>query len=224
MFTKNIHCLGDSHAEAFKHVSTEYYWLMTKFYFKFVRGASATGLGNPRSKTNAINEFKKYLDDNSKNNDWLLIQIGEVDCGFVIWFREMQGKGSVGELFNESLNNYKRFVDYLINKGYNKIILVSVPLPTIGDDAPLGEVAEMRSSIRVDQKTRTVITKKYNSELYSYAKEKNILFLNYEPEITNAETGLVKTCFKNENPGDHHLNVTKIAPILRRKLRKLGFI
>jgi hypothetical protein len=50
-----------------------------------VGGATAQGAVNPNSKTDALAIFQKKI--KYTNADNILIMLGEVDCGYLIWVR-----------------------------------------------------------------------------------------------------------------------------------------
>ena len=61
LFKETIYVLGDSHCSVFEHFNQDRF-LRAKFKIKPVPGATALGLANPNSVTNALNEFRSFLD------------------------------------------------------------------------------------------------------------------------------------------------------------------
>ena len=59
---RKIHFIGDSHTEVFWNMefSPWYFWKLTP-EIKIVHGATATGLANPNSKTQALTIFENHL-------------------------------------------------------------------------------------------------------------------------------------------------------------------
>ncbi len=80
--------LGDSHLYHFNYIGRNR--LLPPYFFecRIVGGATLQGLANPYSKTNAIQVFTQYLVQNQKPHKALIFQLGEVDCGFLIWYRQ----------------------------------------------------------------------------------------------------------------------------------------
>ncbi|MEC4891521.1 MAG: hypothetical protein SAL07_24120 [Oscillatoria sp. PMC 1051.18] len=220
--SKVIHCLGDSHIKIFEYISRENFWFHTRFKFSLVQGGTAMGLGHPKSKTQAIKVFSEYLQKVPKN-DWLLFCLGEVDCGFVIWYRAEKYGVSVEEQFEYSLENYLNFLDELDKQGFKNIIISSVPLPTIIDDQDWGEVAKLRRSIKTSLQQRTALTRQYNRHLQNYCEKRDWFFLDFESEILDPETGTVAHQYRHPNPLDHHLNAETVAPIIIHKIKQLGY-
>ena len=85
----NVLFFGDSHAMCYIKLGANKIQNDVKFDVCSVGGASAQGVVNPNSKTNALSVYreriKKYKNNN--DNDYFAIMLGEVDCGFVIWYR-----------------------------------------------------------------------------------------------------------------------------------------
>ena len=80
----DILVFGDSHSMVFRYCNNK----QNKFKFHVceVGGATALGLVNPNSKTNALPIFSnKIRNSNSKMFKKVFLMLGEVDCGFVIW-------------------------------------------------------------------------------------------------------------------------------------------
>ena len=149
-----ILCCGDSHAGVFNYCNSR----QNNFVFdvRIVGGATAQGAVNPNSKTDALNIFEKKI--NSTRADKILIMLGEVDCGFVIWVRSKRYNISIDEQINNSVNNLFTFVDNIIaTKNYtNKdIIICGSILPTIKDSTDKRFLGGARSEVDVSQLERT---------------------------------------------------------------------
>lgn len=101
-----ILCCGDSHTGVFEYCNK----MQTKYKFDVccVGGATAQGAVNPNSKTDALNIFKKKI--TKSKTDKILIMLGEVDCGFVIWVRSKKYNISVDEQINTCVENLFIFI------------------------------------------------------------------------------------------------------------------
>jgi hypothetical protein len=212
--------LGDSHTTIFNYINKHY---KIKYYFEVgsVSGATAIGAVNPNSKTNALNVFRKKINRTSKKAT-IIMQLGEVDCGFVIWFLAQKKQTSIEEQFNKSINNYKNFiVNELINKGFNKIIIMSATLPTLKENvAGIGEIANLRKEVTASQKERTKITLDYNKSLKEFSSHHGeITFLDTD-DILLGENGIIKDEFLNNDPLDHHNDAIRYSKIIIEKLKK----
>ena len=108
---KNIIVCGDSHTCVFRFMNKK----QKNIHFDVckVSGATSQGMVNPNSKTNAlpifINKIKK------KKADKIIIMLGEVDCGFVIWVRSKRYNISVDNQIENSTENLFKFIEKIIN-------------------------------------------------------------------------------------------------------------
>jgi hypothetical protein len=67
------------------------------------------GMANPNSKTNALIYFNKKLKTMSRN-DYYVFVLGEVDCGFLIFYRAKKYNISINSQLNLSIYNYQKFL------------------------------------------------------------------------------------------------------------------
>lgn len=218
-----IHCIGDSHLASFKYVAYRRSFLRTVFKFCIVRGATASGILNPGSKTQGFNIFHAYLDSRVSFNDWILVCLGEVDCGYVIWYRSQKYNSSVKNEFARTRNNYFKFLHTIKEMGFKHIMIHSVPLPTIKNGQDWGEVTRLRSAVNSNLKDRTDLTLQLNAELREFCKQEEILFIDFEKHTLDERTLLVRNEFRHPNPLDHHLNPAKMKDLIVQELGKLGF-
>jgi hypothetical protein len=210
---KHVICFGDSHVTVFKYIQDNN--LLKDYLLDVVDvgGATAQGLVNPNSKTDALEIFRRRLRQ-AKRFQTILLQLGEVDCGFVIWYYAEKYSVSVKEQLKRSIDNYVKFVRELQDMGFKSIIAVSAPLPTICDGQDWGEVANARREVKASQKERTDLTLTYNQLLKKRCKGLGIVFLDTTGQLYDEDTGLIKSCFLNEDRVDHHLNNKRYADII----------
>lgn len=213
------HFVGDSHINGFRR-AYEQKLIRRRCTFTEVGGATAVGLRNPNSVTNAVDTFKKALLPKSRNTT-PVIQLGEVDCGFVIWYRAKKYGESVEGQFRQSITAYTAFVDELLLYGYNKIVLTGATVPTIVDDQDWGEVANARREVTSTIQDRTELTLKYNAELQDAARRRSLPFIDLSGLVLDKETGLVSAYFRNPDPTDHHLDPDKVAPLWATELNRI---
>jgi hypothetical protein len=219
---KILYCFGDSHAKMFRFLDQNDYLSQTLIRCHIVGGATAMGMVNPNSKTNALNIFRERIKHISPY-DYLLIMLGEVDCGFVIWYRAAKYKVSVETQLAQSLSNYRVFINELIADRQTRLIICSAPIPTIFDDAPRGEIAHARREVTATLEARTNLTLQYNGALKRICQEQDLHFLDFSTEILDVQTGVINKAFLNRDPLDHHLEPSTIAPFLTEKLQRIGF-
>jgi len=211
---------GDSHARVFNYINSNY---ERDFNFNVtaIGGATAQGLANPRSKTDALKIFNEKIDLYCKKSDFLFFFLGEVDCGFVIWYRSQKYNESIGIQFERSLKNYEQFLNAIKMKGYRNIFIIETILPTIFDGFE-GQIAHERSEVKVSLKKRTELTIKYNERLKEIAAINNFGFVKITKDILDRSTGLIKISLLNKDKTNHHLEESKFASILVKKFKSIN--
>jgi len=214
-----ILCCGDSHTDVFNYCNSR----QNRFVFDvcIVGGATAIGAVNPNSKTDALNIYEKKI--NSTRSDKILIMLGEVDCGFVIWVRCKRYNISIDDQINVSVNNLFTFVDNIIaTKNYtNKdIIICGSILPTIKDNTDKKNLGGARSEVDVSQLERTKKTIEYNNLLKINCHKYGYNYIEIVDDILGKD-GIVKDEFLNSNPNDHHLDNEKTYKLWLCKLKNV---
>ena len=202
--------LGDSHLEALEFAAQLRLLTADSCAFSIVPGATAVGLRNPNALTNAVNIFKEMLGQESRNS-CLLFHLGEVDCGFVIWWRAQQYGESVESQFQASIDAYALFLADVQAMGFGKICIVGASLPTIKDGVSFGDVANKRSEIAVGIRERTELTMAYNAQLQLLARGRGLRYLELTDAVLNQDSRLVHDFFRSPDPADHHLDKQKTA-------------
>lgn len=178
-----------------------------------VQGATVSGLDNPNSKTHAYANFKAALDGGKYRK--IIVMLGEVDTGFVIWFRAKKYQASVEELLAQAIDRYCSFLSEV--RRFGQTIAVSCPLPTIQDNNNWGEVANLRKEIDATQHQRTELTLRLNREIAQYCGCADIRFVDLDKDSLG-ENGPVRSNLMNPNPADHHYAKMPYARLVARKL------
>lgn len=219
---KNVLVLGDSHIKVFEFINKQY---NLKMFFDagYVSGATAMGLSNEASLTRALSIFKKKLSRTPKNRR-LIIQLGEIDCGFLIWLKMNQRKESLETIKKLSLSNYFSFVKkYILDAGFSDVWIMSTTLPTIEKNGEFeGEISLLRKEVTASQADRTNLTLQYNIELQNFCNSNKIGFLDMDRFLLDKETGLIKREFLNHDPKDHHNNPATYAHVIVQAMRNHG--
>ena len=214
---KRIKVLGDSHVQAFNAYSGNDY----KFDVKIVHGATARGSINPNTKTNALNIFKDHL--KNEKLDKIIICLGEVDCGYLIWYKQkIEGLDPI-EQMEESLRRLKQFVQNEIATIYNVndiILLGSIP-PTIKDNTDKRFLAGARSEVDASLNERMELTRIYNIEMQKMCLEMGWKCIDVFDEVIDSNTSYIKEKYLNQNPSDHHLNPNTHIKLIIRELNQL---
>lgn len=213
--------LGDSHARAFKYIAEKKLLGNTSIDYAIVPGATAQGMCNPNSKTNALNIFTDLIDSISLPYSLVLTHLGEVDCGFVIWYRAEKYNESVESQIDRSITNYENLIHRLKEKDNKHICIAGPVLPTIPDGCDWAGVAQARKEVTATQLERTMLTLEYNSRLRDMAGRNSVNYIDITDDILDNNTGLVSTEFLSESPHDHHLSDQKSSLLWTRKLEKL---
>lgn len=208
--------IGDSHASVFNS------WrLRSRIQLRYklsvcsVGGATVSGLDNPNSQTQAVPAFKKAYQD--VNPDVVIILLGEVDAGFVIWFRAQKYGESVSAMLEKATSNYETLL--LSIRGKLKTIVISAPLPTIGDEdsKPIGDVANARREVKASQLERTKLTVSLNRKVESFSREHGVDYLNLDRQ-TLGENGIVDPLFLNKTLSDHHYDNSAYSRLIAKNL------
>ena len=214
------HIVGDSHTRSMQKASDQGL-IHRPCTVTEVAGATAVGLRNPNARTDALNIFRQSL--LPPDIDHVpVIHLGEVDCGFVIWYRAAKYAEPVDRQFNESLAAYFDFVDELLTGGYREVVVSGCTLPTIRDGQDWGEIANARREIRQSLVERTNLTLAYNQSLADGAARRGLPYIEITGGILNPVTCLVREDVRHPDPADHHLDPEKVAGLWAAELNRLS--
>ncbi|WP_226911360.1 SGNH/GDSL hydrolase family protein [Gallaecimonas mangrovi] len=213
-YLQEVLVLGDSHASVFKKE------LLKKAFPGFfvstcaVGGATISGLENPNSKTKALDKFRKAL--KSARPAYIVLLLGEVDTGFVIWYRAEKYQAPVAEMLEKAVNNYQAFIAEVA--ALAPVICISTPMPTIRDDNDWGEIANIRNDINATQQQRTALTLAFNKQMASYCQQQGHHYLWLDNESLGPD-GLVAPYLLNKDPCDHHYDDATYSGLLIKHLQ-----
>ena len=217
--SRKIHFIGDSHTEVFWNMefSPWYFWrLIPKI--KVVHGATATGLANPNSKTQALDIFENYLKEEVNKTDYVVFQLGEVDCGFAIWYRAEKHGLSIQKQTQLAIDNYSILIQKSSAINDKKTIICSAVLPTIQEGSNFGEVANLRKEVKANIKERTRLTLEFNKMLRQLAEKNRLAFIDLDESLLNKETSIIHSKFLHKDSTNHHLDPSSLAKIISKKL------
>ena len=210
--------LGDSHAKVFRSSSALREHPRFDFHVSFVPGATAMGAVNPNSATNALATFRSRL-RRAPVGVPVITLLGEVDCGFVIWFRAEQLGTPVEKQMQRSLQNYESFLTEVQED--HPTWIVSAPLPTILDGDALGDVANARRRVRATLAERTAVTLDYNARLAEVAERTGGAFIDTSHDELDRATGVVRDDLRGADPRDHHLDREKYGALIATRLDRM---
>jgi hypothetical protein len=193
--------LGDSHASVFDGWRTRKFWSRACI----VGGATASGIQNPNSETQALAVFNARLD---RVRPWqrVLVLLGEVDCGYIMWRRAAREGIPIDEQLDWTLERYLAFLADIRRHTARSAMVMSAPLPTLPDDAEeWGEVARRRADVSATQRERTELTLRFNAELARRCAALGFVFVDAASAQLDPATGLIRGEFVGRGAGDHHL-------------------
>jgi hypothetical protein len=213
---EQILVLGDSHANVFRNWRFRLAMPRTSFKLCVVGGATVSGLENPNSKTQAGAQFEVALQQHTPTR--IITLLGEVDTGFVIWYRAKKHQQSVESMLDLALTNYARLLESCQARAHT--IVVSAPLPTIQDGQNWGEIANLRRDIDTSLRERTDLTIEFNRRLGQLAATLNCDYLGLDADCLGSD-GLVSQAMLNRDPLDHHYSIAAYSQILAARLNRV---
>ena len=203
---ETINVFGDSHTFVFNQINETFPY--SRFYFNVltVHGATAQGMVNPNSQTNALEIFYAKIDEITNKNEKIIFLLGEVDTGFVIWYRAMKYNETVEFQMERSITNYFNFLIKLNGIGFTSIYVMSAPLPTIKDSQEWSNVTNLRREITNSQEERTELTLQYNKRLQEECLKNGFTFIGFDGALLDQKTGIIKPIYLNDaEKYNHHL-------------------
>jgi hypothetical protein len=210
---KKILVLGDSHSHVFNYLKIRNFLYAYRFNVFAVGGATASGLENPNTKTDSYKIYHQALQNESYH--CVLTMLGEVDTGFVIWYRCQKKEISLEESIEKTINTYCNF----LNKIQSSKVVISAPLPTIRDNQDWGEIANLRKEVIATQKERTELTLLFNSRMEKFCISNSIKYLNLDQFVLGHD-GLIKGEYYSQDKNDHHYDMISFKKLLAEKLKK----
>ncbi len=207
--------LGDSHIRIFDHYLFKY----KKIYTKYVPGATALGVKNPRSKTGAYKKFLTAL--NAYNYQQIIVSLGEVDTSYTIWRKAEKNNTITDVILEKSINKYKNFLSILIS--YGSVVVLSAPLPTLRDNQVCDdEITGIRATVDASQYERTQLTLRFNSEIKKFCQnQEDIQFIDLDTISINKQGVVIQWLRNHKNPCDHHYHRFMYALLLLWRLKNV---
>ncbi len=174
---REILILGDSHTPIFNHELFKEKFPDLFFNIHTVVGATASGLENPNSKTKAYPIFREAIKKSTAKQ--VIVMLGEVDTGFVIWYRAQKYQESVASMMDKAIESYSRFLLELAMRF--EVVCISTPLPTIQDGNDWGDIANARRDVTALLVERTALTLEFNRIMQLFCRQNNIRYLMLDP-------------------------------------------
>ena len=208
---------GDSHTAIFHHLNN----LQGKKIFHVTRvdGATALGMVNPNSKTNALPAFMKIISLLPKKSK-LIFLLGEVDAGFLLWHRSQQFSTNVHAEVNKSIENYLLFLKKLQTAGFSDIIVLSPSPPCVLDEFKEKQKIELRRNIAAGINERTHLAIEYNNLLKNKVEHAKIVFVDLYDSLIDENTGIIKSKYLNNDRTEHHLDSSAFGNLIFERLKR----
>ena len=203
--------LGDSHAEVFRMPVVVEAMRPRSARVVTVAGATVSGLQNPNSVSNALPIFNETLSESSA--DTVVCMLGEVDTGFVIWYRAEKYGYPTHWMLEMAVRSYKTFMEGIART--RRVVCISAPLPTIPDGHTWGEVANARKEVMASQRNRTDMTLQFNGRVSESCRAIGAEFVSLDG-VSIGEDGLVSADLLNADPNDHHYDHSRYAALIVR--------
>jgi hypothetical protein len=213
---REILVLGDSHTPVFNHPLFNEKFPHISFNVLTVIGATASGLENPNSKTQAYPIFREALSKTTAKK--VIVMLGEVDTGFVIWYRAQKYRESVAAMRDKAIVSYGNFLSEL--KAGFEVICVSTPLPTIQDGNDWGDIANARREVTASLRERTALTLVFNDAMQRFCLQNGIDYLMLDRQSLG-DGGVVKAELLNSDRNNHHYDQNRYADLLIEGLADL---
>lgn len=213
MSKEEVLVLGDSHAGIFQQPTLQTHFSRYQFRVVSVPGATVSGLSNPKAKTQALPTFLQALRETTAKI--LIFQMGEVDTGFVIWYRAQRDGVDVAEALERAVTNYQDLLER--GAALGRVICISAPLPTIPDGHVFGAVADARKEVKATQSERTELTTRFNGRMREYCAARSFTYIDLDPESLGPD-GIVHPRLLNPRASDHHYDPNVYAELIRTRL------
>lgn len=221
LFDRRLVAAGHTHALGFGDSHAEVLWRVrlpgVRWDVLPVTGATALGVVNPNSRTDALRTFDARIGTAPIWQPAVSV-LGEVDCGFLIFHRAERRKTSIEAQLHESVGNYLAFLDRHADR---RRIVLSVPLPTTRDNAEFGEPGNARREVAATLSERTELTLRYNDELRGGCASRGVEYVDVTTPQLDPATGRVSDELRHPLAGDHHLHPERFAAIIAAALRPL---
>jgi hypothetical protein len=205
--------LGDSHAGVFGRIRDQHLLARTSLRVVTVSGATARGLANPNSTTDALARFDAALRTVPRSRR-TLVMLGEVDCGFLCWYLADRDQTTVEAQLEVSWARHRRYLEALLADGRRRVGLASVFPPTVEDYATWTGLRNERRQVTASLEERTTLTLAYNARLRRWADQHGCAYLDLDPALIDPATGILRDGFRNPDPTDHHLDPEPLARVV----------
>ena len=211
----NVLCIGDSNVLILRDIDLGSVWL-----HRFILGgATVSGLENPIEEALPSELILPRL---SRARPWhqVLYKLGGVDCTFVLWHHARERGLDVQDLFQVAVDGYSELIRRTIAMGFRRVLVVSPPLPTMGDSE---RPRNPRGSVDATQQERTQLILQFNAAIETRCRELGAIFVDVTTEQLDPNTGLIARRFVREDTRNNHLAVEPYRELVAGKLAALDW-
>jgi len=205
---KVVHVFGDSHSRVFALIRRK--TKSTRISITTVRGASARGISNASSESCAREIFLTSISQIPATQE-VAIQLGEVDCGSLIWRIQDRTGHSLNDLYTESLGRLQKFVGELDRR---PVILCGTTPPTVWDYTKFSGDSNPRFGLTASWSERAEITRRWNRDLEHWCSVHGHVFLDVASFTWKPLGEYLLPEYLPESASDHHLRVDSFASSL----------
>ena len=211
---KLIKVIGDSHTSIFDaYTGSEFIFDQTR-----VHGATARGSANPKTKTNSLEQFRNGLKGPKAKK--VIIGLGEVDCGYIIWWRNAFKNETIEKALTDSMDGMFNFIQSEILQIYEPkdVIIMSVIPPVIEDNTNPNFLEGRRAEVNPSIEDRYELTVKWNNVLAERCNKLGYTCININSEITDSNNRVLNK-YRNPNALNHHLWEYSTLDVVLNKLK-----
>lgn len=211
--------LTDSHGLYFTHAIKNHLLMPFKASVCKVNGATIAGLKNVDSFTAALDKYKNFLQNKSRSS-LVFIQLGEVDCGILIWLKAEKNNNTIQEECFKTVDIYMQFIADLEAMGFNNIVVTSATLPTINDEDHIGEIISLRrKKVQATYRQRTDLTLFFNQNLEENCQKNSIEYIDATDSFLDKKTMSCDSKFRNKRIEDHHMEYSQACIVWANSIR-----
>ncbi len=187
-----------------------------------VSGASATGLDNPGSVTQARQRFDETI-ARLRPGAAVLVSLGEVDVGFLAFARAQVSDTAPIDHAELAFDRYTAYLSgHVLARGARLLVLSASP-PTIEDYASWAGLENKRRLVTASRAERAALTDVWNRRLGAWCAAAGAAWLDLTPHVTIPGSLQVRPEWVNPDPFDQHLHPRRHAELLAALLGEHGF-
>lgn len=180
-----IECFGDPSAHIFTRLNRAK--CSTGIYYRCAIMANANA--------NAGNEFPAWLARVPAKHP-VIFMLGEAGLSYLV-SNKAEKVGGVAVDMEELLEDQFSFLDAQ-RSVYGRLILVTVPLPTVNDHESVDTLASGQINMESPQQGKRALLMGFNRRLRKWAVTNKVYLLDLDAEINDPETGLLREEYSTE--------------------------